>query len=654
MDKYAEVIFGLPLKKSFDYAIPDSLMKDAEIGKRVYVPFGKRKVVGYCIGKSKKSKSSYTKEIISVLDKEILFTKKILFFLKTLSEHYFASWGEMMALATPAYLRRPKKTLVLEEKPQTLSKERIFTKFSPEAERMINLIKEKENFNFLIFEDYFQEKRLNIYYEICEWVLNEGKSVLIIVPEIYIADNLYSVLKRKFDSYEIILYHSGFSEKDGFINWCKIRGKYPKVVIGTRMAVFLPQENFGLIIVEDESSTFHKQDEFPFFNARDVAICRANYFKIPLILVGIPPLVETYYKAKKDGFWLIDLRNKPERYPNVSVIDLSSGRRSKNYITKPLEIKINEVLEKGNKVFLVLNRRGFATFIRCRKCGRVMRCERCERNFIYHFSIKKLVCHYCGAVQEAPSLCPNCQTSYLRYQGIGTEKLESELSRLFPRAKTARIDLDIKREKVLKNVLKDFQEKRIDILTGTNMLVKLPPLSGIGLVGIVNLEEDVKFPDFRGGERIFSLLIRFLSLLKQDNEWGELLIQTRNPQNNLFDALKKLDYEMFYQDELSLRKELGLPPFKNLIVLNLRGKNQKNVEKNAHLLARSIKEMNTSRGIFISDAIPHPVLKLRDKYRWQIFIKSGNIKNVFALLDKVFKKQRKFKGNVLTIDIEPK
>ncbi|MGE4356995.1 MAG: primosomal protein N' [Candidatus Omnitrophota bacterium] len=653
MGEYAQIVFGIPLKEAFDYAIPSALAGKVEIGKRVYVPFGKRKAVGYCVGKSKKSRSAYTKEIISVLDEEVLFTKKFLSFLKLVAEHYFASWGEMVELATPAYLRKPKKTTTSIDSLSDINKDNLFEQFSPEAGKIIDTIEKKGKLNFLLFEDYFQEKRINIYYELCAWTLRQGKDVLIIVPEISLVEDWHSLLKTRLSGYEFVFYHSGLKEKDGFINWWKIREKNPKLIIGTKMAVFHPHENIGLIIVEDEGSSFYKQDEFPFFNARDVAFYRSSYYKIPLILSGTPPSVETYYKVKKDMLELIDLRERLVSYPDISVVDLSMVRK-KNYITKPLEMKINEVLQKGKKIFLFLNRRGFATFIRCRKCHKVMRCSRCERNFVYHFSTKKMVCHYCGAIKDPPQLCPECKASYLRYQGMGTEKMESELNRLFPRARIARIDLDVKREKMLKNIIKDLQENRIDILTGTSILLKLPPIFAFGLMGIINLEQESNFPDFRAGEKTFSLLIRLLRWLKEDIEWGTLLIQTHNPQNSLIDALRRLDYEAFYREEIILRKDLGLPPFKNLIVINLRGKNKKSVEKNASLLAETLKDINISSRIFISEAVPHPIFKLRDKYRWQIFIKSGSIKKVFNLLEEIFKNRRKFRGNILTVDIEPK
>ncbi|MCM8798149.1 MAG: primosomal protein N', partial [Candidatus Omnitrophica bacterium] len=446
-------------------------------------------------------------------------------------------------------------------------------------------------------------------------------------------------------------YHSGLKEKEIFLTWWAMKKKEPKIVVGTRSVVFHPGENLGLIILEDEISPFHKHEEFPYYDARGVALSRAHFFKIPLIFAGSPPSVETYYRIEKGLFSLLDLREKPKSLPHISLVDLGmfSGR---NHISKPLELKIAELLKMKKQMVIFLKRRGFASFIRCRKCGKVLKCKRCERNLIYHFSSRKLVCHYCETKQEPPLLCPDCQGGYLRYQGLGTEKLESELSRFFPQAKISRIDLDIKREKRIEERLKDFQAGKIDILIGTDLLMKLPPLNNVGLLGIINLEQGTNFPDFRAQERLFSLLLHLLKMVKREELWGDCLIQTYNPQSNLLTALKNLDYEQFYREELNSRRELGLPPFKKLVVINLRGKSKKSVEKNSHLLARRLKEENNYRGIFISEALPHPLFKLRDKYNWQIFIKSGKIIPVFNLLNKVLKGKRKFKGSVLTVEVE--
>ncbi|MCM8778423.1 MAG: primosomal protein N' [Candidatus Omnitrophica bacterium] len=649
MARYAQIVFGLPLRGTFDYAIPASLEKEVEVGKRVFVPFRNKKILGYCVGINKKSKSFYTKEIISVLDREAIFSERFLAFLKLISEKYFASWGEMITSATPVYLRKPRKTPLKEEENYKVSDSKLNLSFY--TQRIIKDIERGKN-KFFVFDDYFQKKRINLYYEISLWMLKQGKDVLILTPEIYTAEEWWRFLREKFTSSKIILYHSRLKEKEGFLAWWEMRKKEPKIVVGTRIAVFYPGENLGMIILEEENSPFHKQEEFPFYNTREVALYRSRYFKIPLIYTGSSPSVETYYKVKRNLFSLIDLREKPEQLPKISVVDLGiTGKKIP--LTKALELKIADILKMGKKVVIFLNRRGFATSIFCKKCGKVLRCGRCEKNLIYHFSSRKLVCHYCETVQKPISLCPDCKAGYLRYKGLGTEKLESELSRLFPQTKISRIDLDVKEEKMIDKVLRDFAEGKTDILITTSLITKLPILKNIGLLGIVNLEQGISFPDFRMGERLFSLLVNLLRLVRGERGWEDFLIQTHNPQSALINALRDLDYEMFYREELNLRKELKLPPFRNLIIINLKGKNKKSVENNAKLFAERLKKGNNYKGVFISEAVPHPLFKLRGKYNWQIFIKSAKIKNVFNLLEEVLKGKRKFKGSVLTVDVEP-
>lgn len=491
-----------------------------------------------------------------------------------------------------------------------------------------------------------------MFLELARIVLRQAKDVLVIVPEIATAEAIAEVFRKNFGASGVLVYYGGLKEKEGFITWSLMREKFPKVIIGTRIAIYHPGELIGLIIVDDEGSLSHKQDEFPFYNARDVALLRARFFRIPLLLCGSPPSVETYYRAEKKDFILIDLRNKIINFPQVSVVD--SGMSGRNvYISKPLEVKIIQVLNEGKKIVLFLNRRGFSTLVRCIKCGKVVKCQRCEQNLVYHFDIKRLACHRCGYSTEAVSLCPGCHCSYLRYQGLGTEKLESELNRIFPQARVARLDSDVKKEKAAEKVARDFRENRTDILIGTSLLFKEPALPPIGLAGIINLEQGINFPDFRGTERLFSLLLNLVKLLRNGDRWGHLLIQTHNPDSKIIAALTQFDYDLIYREEIKARKDLGLPPFRNLIILNLRGKNKRAVENNARELSRRLRENKGNKNIFISEAVPHPLYRLRDNFRWQVFIKSRGIEAAYKILKTALGGKRRFRGNILTVDVEP-
>jgi len=652
--KYANIVFGLPIEGPFDYFIPGGLRGHVQFGARVLVPFRDKKKVGYCVGLSGKSKIRYTKEIISALDTQPLLSRRFLAFLSEVAEVYFSSWGEMIESALPAYLRKGRKenaellNSVMGNNPQDLPK--MDEAVLGETKAIVDAVEKEEHKIFSLCDDYLEPKKVSIFLELSKAVLKQAKDVLIIVPELSTAQELIRAFKVSFAE-SVLVYHSHLSEKELYRSWLLMREESPKITIGTRMAVFHPKEPIGLIIVDDEGALSHKQDESPFYNARDVALMRAKFFKIPLVLSGSPVSVETYYKAQKNKAALIDLRTKHKNFPQILVVD-SGMLRNNLYISKPLELKISQALNEGRKIVLFFNRRGFSTLVKCFKCGRTVRCRRCAQNLTYHFASKKLICHSCGYRANVLALCPECNSSYLRYLGMGTEKLESELSRIFPQARIARLDLDVKNSEMLENVLKDFQNKRVDILIGTSLLAKGLPLLDIALLGIINLEQGLNLTDFRGGERLFALLLGLTKLLYGKNSWGQLVIQTYNPENSLVKALLRFDYDLFYKEEIKTRRDLKLPPFGNLIILNLREKSRQAAENNARQLSQDLNKLNRNENIFVSEALPHPLFKLRDKYRWQIIIKSRNIKAVYKMLKTAVGAKRRFKGSILTVDVE--
>jgi primosomal protein N' (replication factor Y) len=659
--KYAKIVVGLAVEGPFDYAVPADLHKEIAVGKRVWVPFRNKEIVGYCVGISSKTESRYVREIISVLDSEPLINRVFLDFLKKISGVYFATWGQMIDAALPFYLRSGRRINrerlnqnkeIISTKPVLLTPKEI----PSEIRDVVTTIEKSEFKPFLIFDDYLRPQKTGLFLVSAESALSQGKDVLIIVPDLVCAEKLCAVFKENFGN-AVFLYHSGMSETDKLSVWYTIQQDFPKVVIGTRVAVYYPEVSLGLIIVDDEASILHKQDESPFYNARDVALLRAQYFRTPIVLYGAPVSSESYYKAEGGKFNLVDLRRPLKSFPPVHLVDLrNSGKTgfTKTCISRPLEFKINEALSKGKKIILFLNRRGFSTLIKCFKCGWILKCRRCTQNLTYHFESKKVVCHRCGYNTGVYSLCPNCNGAYLRYQGMGTEKLESELSRIFPQARVSRLDWDIKKDKKsVQEVVEGFKDNKADILIGTDLLTKDHLDLEAGLLGVINLEQGMQFPDFRSSERLFSLILRLTRFIQHGQSGGEMVVQTFNPEDNvLLQALKKFDYSLFYKDEISARRQLGFPPFKSLVILNLRGRNKKAVENNAQQLGQLLQRKNTHKNIFVSEAIPHPVYKLRDKFRWQIFIKAKNVSSVYKMLERILKGKRRYRGSILTVDVE--
>ena len=400
----------------------------------------------------------------------------------------------------------------------------------------------------------------------------------------------------------------------------------------------------------------------PKYDAKEVARYMCKSSNVPLVLGSATPSMDTYYKAKNEEIALLELtkRANEAELPSIDVIDLREelAKGNKSMISTKLYGEIQKNLENKEQTILYLNRRGFSTFVICRSCGYTVKCKNCNINLTYHSNKNKLKCHYCGYEEKLVSICPECGSDQIRYFGTGTQKLESEINKLFPNSTTIRMDVDtVSKKNSHEQILEKFKNENIDILIGTQMVVKGHHFPNVTLVGVIAADGSLNIDDFRANERTFQILTQVAGRAGRGEKSGRVIIQTYNPDNFSIECVKKQDYNLFYNTEIGLRKQLKYPPFCDIILIGFSSEDEnevKNVAENIHsyLKNRVIKE---NIGIILYKALPAPIDKIKNKYRWRILIKCKFSEEIIELMNQIMEKyyQLKSKKTRISIDLNP-
>ena len=415
--------------------------------------------------------------------------------------------------------------------------------------------------------------------------------------------------------------------------WNKIKNGECKIVIGARSAIFAPIENLGLIIIDEEHDSSYKSETNPRYNAKELAGYMARKNKIPLLLGSATPDVNTYYKAQTGQIELLKLtkRANESSLPEVEIVDLrqelANGNRS--ILSTKLYEAIEENLKNKKQTILFLNRRGYSTFVMCRECGYTVKCKNCNITMTYHSKDNKLKCHYCGHEQKNLIECPECKSKNIKYFGTGTQKLEQEINKLFPNVSTIRMDIDtVTKKNSHEEILNKFKNDNIDILIGTQMVVKGHHFPNVTLVGVIAADSSLYIEDYRSNERTFQILTQVAGRAGRESSKGKVIVQTYNPENFAIECSKKQDYDVFYETEIELRKQLKYPPFCDIISIGLTDTDEakiKNVsEKLYNYINNYIKQ--ESLNILIYKPLPCPIDKIKNRYRWRIILK-GKLNN---------------------------
>ena len=497
--------------------------------------------------------------------------------------------------------------------------------------------------------------KTEVYIKWIERVINSGKTAIMLVPEIGLTTQ---IAKRFYEAFggDVAIFHSSLSEGEKYDEYLKILRGEVHVVVGTRSAVFVPLKNLGVIIIDEEDSGSYKQDNNPRYHARDIAIYRGKYNNIPVILGSATPSLESKARADKGVYKLLHLTKRigTAKLPNVYLVDMEEEMKKRNTIfSEVLQEKIKDRLEKHEQIILLLNRRGFSTFITCSNCGYTYKCPNCDITLTYHKSTNNLICHYCGYQKKRDEVCPNCGEDGLNYYGLGTEKLEETINSMYPGIRVVRMDQDTTRNKgTHEKIINDFKEYKYDLLLGTQMISKGLDFPKVSLVGVINADTTLNLPDYRSGENTYSLLSQVAGRAGRSDIPGEVIIQTFNPDNFCLNCVKENDYDKFYLGEMQFRKNLKYPPYYFMVGLKIIGKDYEKTLENAKK-AKYYLTKNLSKDTLVLGPTTAAILKFNNEYRMQIIIKykfDDKLMNTLRELDNIF---TGIKDSYLEIDFNP-
>lgn len=492
-------------------------------------------------------------------------------------------------------------------------------------------------------------------------MLNNGKTSIVLVPEISLTPQTVDRFISRFGQDNVAVLHSKLSSGERFDQWHKIKNKQAKIVIGARSAIFAPVTDLGIIIIDEEHDNSYKSDMTPKYNAKEVARFIARNANIPLVLGSATPDIDTYFKSKNGEIELLELTKRANNsvLPNIEIVDLRQEmiNGNRNMISTKLYNEIEKNIKEKKQTILFLNRRGFSTFIMCRDCGYTVKCKNCNITLTYHSRTNKLKCHYCGYVTDTVRECPECKSKNIRYFGAGTQKLELEVNKLFPKASTIRMDVDtVNKTNSYEKILNTFKNDNINILIGTQMVVKGHHFPNVTLVGIIAADATINIEDFRAGEKTFQIITQVAGRAGRANNEGKVIIQTYNPDNYAIEFAKKQDYTLFYDTEIELRKQLKYPPFCDIIQVGFNSENEQNIkiisEKIHSYLKNKILEDNIP--IILYKPVPSPIDRIKNKYRWRMIIKCKFGKDIIEVLNNCMKEYgKKFLDVKISIDVNP-
>ena len=641
--QYLEIILNLPVNQGFTYSyIPPEKEKPElipEIGKRAEIMFGNKKTQGFIINISDKIpescpvEPSKIKPIKRVIDKEPLFGKELIEMANWIARYYLCTFGEAVFSMIPSGRRDTSaggfgfEEEVGKQKKNELSEEQKLAVEEILKSRCGSITSEKISDTSLFHYLYGPtgSGKTEVFLSLAEKILETGKGVIYLVPEIGLTAQVVQAVSERFGNTAAVL-HSGLTPSQRLSEWHRIMHKEARVVVGARSAVFAPVPDLGLIIIDEEHDGSYKSGNNPRYHARQVAMHRCTKLKIPLLMGSATPSVEAWYGMQNGSIkrHLLTKRLAGGQMPHISCIDLSYYPGD-GCISKPLEDAINKTLSKGHQTILFLNRRGFTHFFRCNQCGYELVCKNCSVPLTYHKAENRLRCHYCGWSTYPPESCPQCGSLDIGSSGFGTEYIEAETRAKFPNARIVRLDTDIlKNKEELIETLEDFKNGKYDIMLGTQMVAKGLNFPKLELVGVILADAGLHMPDFRAGERTFSLITQVAGRAGRYFPDGKVIVQTYSPGKGpvLYACQNRI--EDFYGSELAEREMLDFPPFSRLLRLVFRSFNKGLAAETARDAVKILAE-GAPHGMEIIGPAECPIEKINSSWRYQILLKGSSI-----------------------------
>ncbi|MBI4654259.1 MAG: primosomal protein N' [Nitrospirae bacterium] len=649
-----DVLF--PIKaEAFTYLVPEEIQQDIKIGSRILAPFKNQKKTGIVIGFNKAGASLdkiSLKLIIAVLDKEPIVPESLLKLIKWAGQYYISASGMVLKNAIPSGLFTGRKS----GKPRVT--------YSPDIEnaKIVDLTKEQEkslseinkaDSGIFLLHGVTGSGKTEVYIRAIE-ALPDNKEAIVLVPEIALTAQIIDRFRSRFND-KVAFYHSGLSMGERMTQWWRIRNGEAKVVLGVRSAVFAPFRNLGLIVVDEEQEASYKQFEGLRYNARDMALVRAKLENIKVILGSATPSLESFYNAQHGKFKYLELNKRVEEkpMPQVEILDMTKESKKTWFFSDRLLNAIKDNNSKGHQSLIMLNRRGYSSFLMCSDCGYTYKCRACSITLTYHKDTKTLNCHYCGSYLMPQDLCPQCKGTKTKYIGVGTQRIEEELQGLIPEISLKRMDRDTTRKKLSHyRIIKAMEGKEIDVLLGTQMVAKGHDFPDVTMSAVVSADVTLNLPDFRSSERTFQLFTQLAGRAGRGDIFGNVYIQTYEPEHYVFEYVRQHDYKGFYEREIELRKELSYPPFSKLIRIILSFKTMDTGKKIIKNISGMIKKMKTN-DVEILGPSPAPIEKIRNLWRWHIILKGKGSKSLRQKAFEILHILKDIKDIKIDVDVDP-
>ena len=622
---YAEVILGQGSNKKLTYSVPDNI--EVKIGQAVVLPLRQKSVIGYIyrLYSDLPSTSFKLKNITRVHESNPFFNEKDVELISWLADYYITPESNVLSAVLPVGSKKTAnvrlsidKQLVRDDKDNNQP----LYKLSDEQTTVFNKIVNSKNNHHLLF-GITGSGKTEVYLHLIEHYFRQGKSAVLLVPEIALTYQIQRRLVAVFGD-KVSMLHSLLSAKERKEQWLKIYHSEQCVVFGTRSAVFAPVKNLGIIIIDEEQDTSYKQESFFRYNARVAAYKKAQLHNARIIYGTATPLITSYYQAQKN-IELTTLNNRfnQQSLPEVKIINMQKNEQyPRKILSNQLIMEIKKNLDVAEQVILLYNQRGVSRFVMCLACGEPIMCKRCSVTMTLHED-DKMKCHYCGVTQAKPEVCPTCGSPKIGKVGKGIQSIFNELSKTFPFAKISRLDSDLTdKAGYLEETLKQFADNKIDILIGTQIVAKGHHFPQVTLVGVIDADMVLFYPDIYATERTYDLLVQVFGRAGRQERKGRVLVQTSNPSHYAIKAAIENNYEMFYKKELAIRKSCTNPPFSRIIRVILEHQKPEIVEEEIKVLYSNT--INRYKSIEILPPFPAPIDKIKNKYRWHFIIKYPN------------------------------
>ena len=703
------------IDRIFDYKVSNDLIDDIKLGIRVEVPFGNQTLEGFILEIKEDSNLDNLKYINKIIDKDIVLNKELLDLGKSMQKITLSTLISCYQVMLPKALKAKKKVLInkkydtfyrlnknhnyklnsiqskivslflktdlvkrkdiveispsslktlvknnvlIEEKKEHYrleydNKSDDIKKLTLDQKKVVDSVKLNESQTYLL-HGVTGSGKTEVYIKLIEKVLLQDKTAIVLVPEISLTPQMVNRFSEVFGN-KIAALHSALSEGEKYDEWRRINRGEVSIVIGARSAVFAPLNNIGIIIIDEEHSDSYKQDNNPRYDARQIAILRSKTNNCPVLMGSATPSLESYARAVKGVYKLLSLPNRVngKSLPKIEIIDMNEEiKHNRGHISNYLLEKMIETLNDNNQIILLLNRRGYASFVTCKNCGYTEKCPHCDITLTYHKTSNMLRCHYCGYAKKMDKICSECGEEAITSLGTGTEKIEEEINKLIPNAKVLRMDYDTTSKKGMHSkMINAFKNHEYDILLGTQIVAKGLDFSNVTLVGVINADTSLNIPDFRSSENTFSLLSQVSGRSGRSDKTGQVIIQTFNKDHYAILYAKNHDYVGFYKKEMTIRHTLKYSPYYYICYLRISSKDYDLASKEANKIKKSL-ERNLDKEIILGPS-PANVFKVNNIYRFGIIIKYKKDDKLYQILNKLIEHYRSNNKVVIDIDFNP-